>query len=457
MSSCARDSRWLRYSVECSLGVSSKSFHFMFIRRLFDPQFSSPWSTSFLTFAVGSFVFLSLMPVNESIGAQVSSRSAANTLRTALHSRRGSFETKIDDLAIVDAFEVYNMTVVEWFISPPFLQGRETSAVPFGVCFSQTQSSMEKSRRDALSRFQSSGNRCRKVKEIEIWRACRILQWIGKECCPRLLRTDHSSQENVWLRQDNLKRRLNWTEENGKCKTLTMPYFFKKKEIDMQFREERGRNSVKRINWLVRLEGKRGAHVTYLLWKAKFFGNMVHENGKKLKKNEFIVQRLKQVDNWELQNFLRRRESKFTVIQKGSPFWVARQSEVLVFCKNNSLIPNFRAGLDYLTFPVNPWVFRVQGGKTSRDCLTVCLLKTNHLQFSKSRKFDVSCQSMPTNTNKCEAETSVERRTQELGHCRLLDLSGSFWFESSVQCMRNLCSKLCDEISKGIRLGTAFR
>ena len=37
---------------------------------------------------------------------------------------------------------------------------------------------------ETLSRLQASGNRCRKVKEIEIWRAYRILKWRGKEFCP---------------------------------------------------------------------------------------------------------------------------------------------------------------------------------------------------------------------------------------------------------------------------------
>ena len=45
-------------------------------------------------------------------------------------------------------------------------------------------SSVEKSRRDVVGRFQFSGNRFRRVKEIEIWRVCKILKWKGKEFCP---------------------------------------------------------------------------------------------------------------------------------------------------------------------------------------------------------------------------------------------------------------------------------
>ena len=40
-------------------------------------------------------------------------------------------------------------------------------------------SSVEKSTRD-VEPFQASGNRRRKVKEIENWRVCKILKWKGE-------------------------------------------------------------------------------------------------------------------------------------------------------------------------------------------------------------------------------------------------------------------------------------
>ena len=81
-----------------------------------------------------------------------------------------------------------------------------------------------------LSSFQASGNRCRKVQEIDMWRVCRILKWKGKEFCPNQETFTTSLKgklimlfkENAQLRQDYLKRSLDWTDENRECKMLRL-------------------------------------------------------------------------------------------------------------------------------------------------------------------------------------------------------------------------------------------
>ena len=113
----------------------------------------------------------------------LSSKSAANTLRL-ICLREGSLDTDLDDLATtVDASEVYDTKEMGRLTSPLFSQEREVSAVASSVSCPQTHSSVEKSRRD-VEPFHASGNRSRGVKEIEIWRVCKILKWKGKEFCP---------------------------------------------------------------------------------------------------------------------------------------------------------------------------------------------------------------------------------------------------------------------------------
>ena len=69
----------------------------------------------------------------------------------------------------------------------------------------------------------------RKVKEIEIWRVCRILKWKGKDICPNKEAFTISLKaklimlfkKNAQVRQDYLKHCPNWTDENGRCRVLT--------------------------------------------------------------------------------------------------------------------------------------------------------------------------------------------------------------------------------------------
>ena len=88
-------------------------------------------------------------------------------------SRRGSVETNVDDPATtLDASDVCDMTNVGRLTSPLFSREREVSAIRFGVSYSLTHSSVEKSRRDVeqLSSFGkplSSGERNRNLERVQ--------------------------------------------------------------------------------------------------------------------------------------------------------------------------------------------------------------------------------------------------------------------------------------------------
>ena len=92
--------------------------------------------------------------LSQVVSPSLSSMSAANKLR--LSSRGGSLNTNVDDLeTTLDASEVYDTTDVGRLTSPLISQEREVSATLFGVSCSQTDSSVERSRRDVepLSSF----------------------------------------------------------------------------------------------------------------------------------------------------------------------------------------------------------------------------------------------------------------------------------------------------------------
>ena len=91
---------------------------------------------------------------------------------------------------------------------------------------------MEKSGRD-VKQFSSFGKPLSKgKKEIEIWEVCRVSQMErernsfcpNKETLTTPLKGKPSMlfKENAQLRQDYLKRSLDWTEENGECKMLVL-------------------------------------------------------------------------------------------------------------------------------------------------------------------------------------------------------------------------------------------
>ena len=144
----------------------------MFHRTLLDPQLSSHFSTLVPTFAHGSSTSPSLLHPSMSpstaplqgglcfgrlaeqsplTGYEPKSLIEVSSEHTPiiLPSRRGSLDTNIDDLATtLDAPEVYHTTDVGRLTSPLFSRVREVSANPFGVSWSRTHSSLEKSRRD---------------------------------------------------------------------------------------------------------------------------------------------------------------------------------------------------------------------------------------------------------------------------------------------------------------------
>ena len=62
-----------------------------------------------------------------------------------------------------------------------------------------------------LSRIQVSGNHSRKVKEVENWRVCSILNWKGKEFCPnKELFMISLKRKLIMLFQENLQLRQEW-------------------------------------------------------------------------------------------------------------------------------------------------------------------------------------------------------------------------------------------------------
>ena len=162
----------------------------------------------------------------------------------------------LEDLATsVDASEIHDTTDMGRLTSPLFSQEREVSGIKFTVSCSQTHSSVERPMRDVdpfsawrnprgtLSRFQASGNRCRKEKISRIGESAIFSNGNGKEFCPNreILMTSLNRKliklfkENLWFRQDYLKRSLNWTEEDGECEMRILLF----NDTGMQFQSQR--------------------------------------------------------------------------------------------------------------------------------------------------------------------------------------------------------------------------
>ena len=256
----------------------------MFHHTLLDPQLSSLFSTSFPTLAPGSstspsLLYPSMSPSTPFLqGGLCCGRLAEQSPLTGyepkslievssehppviLPSRRGSLDTNVDDLVTTqDASEVCDTTDVGRFTSTLFSQEREVSAVAFSVSWSQTHSSIEKSRRD-VEPFSSFGKSLSKGEEIENWRVCGILKWKGKEFClnKEIFMTSLKGtlimlfMENAQLRQDYLKRSLNWT---WRVQNAVIALY----DTGMQLQSQ-GMEPYQAIQ-LTRLEGRRAGYVT---------------------------------------------------------------------------------------------------------------------------------------------------------------------------------------------------
>ena len=87
------------------------------------------------------------------------------------------------------------------------------------------------------------------VHEIGNWRVCNFLEWIGRKYClnrEAFMNTlkrklNELFKDNLQLRQDYLRRKLNWTEEIGKGGKLAL---LSEKLTDSL--NPRGWNSIKR-------------------------------------------------------------------------------------------------------------------------------------------------------------------------------------------------------------------
>ena len=168
-------------------------------------------------------------------------------------SRKNSFDTDFTDL--VAATEIIDATEMGQLTSHLFSQEREVGADPFSVFGSQAHSCVAKPLqgtdlstssgqlvRDTdlcpttgklvrgVSHFQTSKGHCLKVHEIENWRVCNFLKWKWKKILSEQKAFMNTLKrklielfkENMQLRQDYVKRRLNWTEENGTGEMLIL-------------------------------------------------------------------------------------------------------------------------------------------------------------------------------------------------------------------------------------------
>ena len=237
----------------------SHSISSMFHRTLLDPQLSPHFSTPFSTFAPGlstslSLLYPSVCPSTATLqGGLCLGRLAEQSPLTGyepkslievisehtpinLPSKQGSFDTNLDDLATtVDASEVYDTTDVGRLTSPLFSVEREVSANPFSVSCSQTDSSVERPMRDT-DLFSSIGRLVRDVEPFssfgrplskgernrDFW-SVQDFQ-MDKEILMTSLKSTLIMlfKENSQLRQNYLKRSLNWTNKNGECEMLLL-------------------------------------------------------------------------------------------------------------------------------------------------------------------------------------------------------------------------------------------
>ena len=151
-----------------------------------------------------------------------------------------------------------------------------------------------------MSRFQVSGNRCRKVKEIEIWRVCKILKWKGKRISVRTKRyslkkkTDHAVQEEfaaqarILEAQSELDRR-EWRIRDADITLYETGMQLQSQRLELYRANQLTDQTRREKSWLCEeLEMK----------KQSFSGRSCTELKNKLKNYEEVaVQRLKEFDN----------------------------------------------------------------------------------------------------------------------------------------------------------------
>ena len=147
---------------------------------------------------------------------------------------------------------------------------------------------------EMLSSFQASGNRCRKVKEIETWCVRRILKWKGEEFCPNKDTVTNPMErklimlfkENAQLGQEaqsELDRR-EWRMHNAEIALH---------ETGMQLQSQRMQLfQANPMTDQIRRETR------WLCDELEHFRKIVQEIAKKLKKyDSFALQKLKEPDS----------------------------------------------------------------------------------------------------------------------------------------------------------------
>ena len=152
--------------------------------------------------------------LSQVISPSLSSESATNTLRLS-HLREEAVSTGTLTIERPPWMRLKSATQQTWDDFTTISLGSAKQVLPLFLFSGHNQEWRNPG--EMLSSLQASGNRCRKVKEIEIWRVCRILKWKGKEVFPNrgIFTTSLTgklimlSKENAHLRQDYLKRSLN--------------------------------------------------------------------------------------------------------------------------------------------------------------------------------------------------------------------------------------------------------
>ena len=172
--------------------LTTHSISSMFHRTLPDPQFSSPFSTSFSAHALGSSTSPSLLYPSMSPSAATLQgglwfgRLAEQSPLTGYEpkalievssehtpvislSRRGSLDTNVDDLA-TPWIRLKSATVD---FTTFFLKSAK-KVLSHSVSLVLRHIPAWRNPGEILNNFQDSGNGCRKMKESQIWRVCRI-------------------------------------------------------------------------------------------------------------------------------------------------------------------------------------------------------------------------------------------------------------------------------------------
>ena len=191
--------------------------------------------------------------LSQVVSPSLSSKSAANTLRSSYLREEAVSTRKLTIATTLDASEVCDNRRGTLDFTTVFSRARSKCYLVRCLLFSDTFKHGEIQAR-CLSSFQASGNRCRnffKKKAETRFRECAGSQMERKTICPNKETFTTSSkrklvmffQENAQLREDYLKRRLNWTEENEECKMLIL--LLMKLACNSNLREW---NSIGRIN-----------------------------------------------------------------------------------------------------------------------------------------------------------------------------------------------------------------